>query len=45
MTFSLLLTGLNQSEIMGLMPANGTETYTESGYAKGISISEDKNGS
>ncbi len=42
--FSLLLTGLNQSEIMGLMPGNGYSTYTESGYAAGITIDEDKQG-
>ncbi|MBR3516813.1 MAG: ABC transporter permease [Lachnospiraceae bacterium] len=43
--FSLLLTGLNQSEISGLMPGNNYKTYTESGFAEGISIDESKNGS
>ncbi len=43
--FSLLLTGLNQSEISALMPGNDYRTYTESGFAEGISIDESKNGS
>ena len=43
--FSLLLTGMNQSEIASLMPGNDYRTFTESGFAEGISIDESKNGS
>ena len=38
--FSLLLTGMNQSEIASLMPGNDYRTFTESGFAEGS-----KNGS
>lgn len=42
--YNLLLSGLSQSKIMGLMTGNAYKTYTESGYAKGLTIDEDEKG-
>ncbi len=42
--FNLFLSGLKQSGIMGLMPGNEYRTYTDEGYEKGITISEDEKG-
>lgn len=39
--FNMLLTGLNQSKLAGLMPQNSYRTYTESGYANGVTMEED----
>ncbi len=40
--FTLLLTGIEQSKLTGLMPGNDYNTYTESGYAKGITMDADE---
>ncbi|MBR5420872.1 MAG: ABC transporter permease [Lachnospiraceae bacterium] len=43
--FRLLLTGLSEAKLMSLMPGNAYRTYTESGYAKDMTIDEDTQGS